>query len=129
MTPSLYDQLGGEPAIGAVVDKFYRLVLADPALAPVFQDTDTDRLRAHQKAFVTMALGGPNRYTGRALTAAHAHLAGKIDDATFDKVVGHLARALSELGVTNPERAYTLEIVGGVRDQVLGRAAPDGGDA
>jgi globin len=71
---------------------FYRKVLPDPLLAPYFEDNDMDRQVAKQTAFLTMALGGPNSYTGAGLRTAHAGLA----DRHFDQVVGHLAATLHE---------------------------------
>lgn len=94
---TLYDRLGGGPAIAAAVDDFYGRVLADPSLAPHFADIELDRLRAHQRDFFTTALGGPHRYRGRTLDVAHRGL-GITDDA-FDRVVGHLAATLDALGV------------------------------
>ena len=37
---SIYEQLGGEAAINAAVDIFYRKVLTDPKLAPFFESTE-----------------------------------------------------------------------------------------
>ena len=117
---SLFSQLG-EAAVGVVVDKFYRLVLADPELAPAFEGTDMDRLREHQKKFVVMALGGPDRYSGKALRAAHARFHGVVGDREFDKVLGHLGHALAELGVDANVRASVLETVETTRADILGR--------
>ena len=36
----LFERLGGEAAIKAVVDKFYEFMLADPITAPFFANTD-----------------------------------------------------------------------------------------
>ena len=67
-----FDRLGGAPAITAVAELFYRQVLADPLLAPYSGDVDMERQVAKQAAFLTMALGGPDQYTGRDLRTAHA---------------------------------------------------------
>jgi hemoglobin len=42
---SLYERLGGEKAISAVVDKFYEFMLADPVVAPFFAETDMAKQR------------------------------------------------------------------------------------
>src|SRR5215207_4138147 len=95
--PSLYEQLGGAESIGAVVDDFYRRVLADDALAAVFAGLDLGRLRRHQTRFLGYALGGPNQYTGRNMRAAHAGLG--ITPAQFAAVAAHLSAALTAGGV------------------------------
>ncbi len=94
---SLFDRIGGSGAIEAATELFYRKVLADPFLAPYFDDIDMDRQVAKQAAFLTMALGGPNIYTGADLRTAHARLTG-LTDEHVDRVIGHLAATLRELG-------------------------------
>jgi hemoglobin len=113
MTPrqSIYEMLGGEAAMEAAVGRFYELVTADPLLAPYFNQTDMQRLRGHQMAFLTQALGGPAAYKGATMQKAHAHLA--IEQRHFDAVVGHLLSTLGELKVPQ-------EIV----DQIVARLAP-----
>ncbi len=74
---SLFDRLGGAAAVDAAVDLFYRKVLADPTVNSFFDTTDMEGQRAKQKAFLTMAFGGPNNYSGKDLRAAHAPLVAK----------------------------------------------------
>ena len=59
MSTSLYERIGGEAAVDAAVDVFYRKVLSDPRIAEFFDSVDMDRQRAKQKAFLTYAFGGP----------------------------------------------------------------------
>lgn len=94
---TIYQRIGGSAAVNATVDLFYKKVLADPALTEYFAATDMDHLKAHQRAFITAALGGPAAYAGKMMSAAHAGLG--IDKAAFDTVVGHLVATLAELGV------------------------------
>jgi hemoglobin len=97
MTASIYEQIGGGTAVASVVEDFYRRVLADPALTPYFDGVDLGRLKAHQRAFVGAALGGPEIYAGRDMAGAHQHL--HITGDAFDQVVRHLAGALAGAGV------------------------------
>ena len=94
---SIYDSIGGAPAVRAAVDDFYERVLADPKLAPFFTGTDMSRLKAHQRAFIAAAIGGPEIFAGRDMASAHTGLG--ITDADFDAVVGHLVGTLTGLGV------------------------------
>jgi hemoglobin len=94
---SIYDSIGGKPAIRAAVDDFYARVLADRQLAAFFTGTDLQRLKAHQRAFIAAAIGGPETFAGRAMASAHAGLG--IADGDFDAVVGHLVGTLTALGV------------------------------
>ena len=103
---SLFDLLGGAPAITSAAELFYRQVLADPLLAPYSDDVDMDRQVAKQAAFMVMSPGGPGRYTGRDLRTAQAGLAG-LTGEHVDRVIGHLAQTLRRPGggrTTSPPR-------------------------
>jgi truncated hemoglobin YjbI len=117
---SLFDRLGGSAAMTAASELFYRKVLADPVLSPYFDDVDMDRQVAKQAAFLTMAMGGPNQYTGRDLRAAHAGLPGLTDDHV-DRVIGYLAQTLRELGAADDDITQAGAIAASVRDDVLNR--------
>lgn len=122
MTQSLFDRLGGVPAVDAAVDLFYRKVLADTTISQFFDGTDMDGQRAKQKAFLTMAFGGPNDYTGQDMRAAHAPLVEKgLNDSHFDAVAGHLQSTLEELGVASELTTEVMGIAGGARNDVLNR--------
>jgi hemoglobin len=90
--PSIYDSIGGRDAVAAAVDGLYARLLADDELAPFFAHTEMRRQKAHMRAFLGIALGGPEIYRGRDMTAAHAHLT--ITDDTFDRVVDHVVATL-----------------------------------
>jgi hemoglobin len=94
---SIYDSIGGEVAVRAAVDDFYARLLADRQLAAFFTGTDLQRLKAHQRAFIAAAIGGPEIFAGRDMAAAHAGLG--VGDGDFDAVVGHLVGTLTALGV------------------------------
>jgi hemoglobin len=108
---SIYAAIGGQPAVMAAVEEFYRRVLADPALAPYFAGIPVKRLKGHQAAFFAMALGGPDRYKGRSMQEAHAGRG--ITDADFDRVAGHLVATLAALGVDQ-----------GTISRIIGHVAP-----
>ena len=122
MTTSLYERLGGEAAVNAAVDIFYRKVLADPSISDFFDTTDMDEQRNKQKAFLSMAFGGPKEYSGKDMREAHAPLVEKgLNDSHFDAVAGHLDATLRELGVADDLIGEAMAIAAGTRDDVLGR--------
>lgn len=97
---SLYEQLGGEAAVNAAVDVFYRKVLSDYRINRFFDNSDMEVQVAKQKAFLTMAFGGPNNYTGKDLRSAHTRLVKMgLSDMHFDAVMEHLIATLKELNV------------------------------
>ena len=119
---SLYDELGGAPALDAAVDIFYRKVLADDRIARFFDGVDMERQAAKQKGFLTMVFGGPNNYTGKDMRTGHAHLVARgLNDSHVDAVIEDLAATLRELGVGEDRIAQVAVIANSVRDDVLNR--------
>jgi hemoglobin len=92
-----YELIGGGPAISAVVDRFYQLVVGDERLAPFFNDVDWTRLKRHQVLLISQVLGGPASYDGRDLRTAHAHM--QISSEDFGLVVSYLGQTLREFDV------------------------------
>jgi hemoglobin len=121
--PTAYDQIGGEPAMDAAVKLFYDKVLADEHIAHFFDRIDMDKQLTKQKRFLTMVTGGPNKYTGRSMRAAHRKLVDEhgLTDSHFDHVAAHLQATLEELGVPAPLVAEVIGKAASLRDDVLNR--------
>ncbi len=95
MSQTLFEKIGGEAAVDAAVDIFYRKVLADDRINTFFEGVDMDKQAAKQKAFLTMAFGGPHNYTGMDMRKGHAHLVEKgLNDSHFDAVMDNLGATL-----------------------------------
>ncbi len=117
---SLYERIGGDAAVNAAVDVFYRKVLADDRINKFFEGVDMEKQSAKQKAFLTMALGGPNNYTGEDMRKGHAHLVEKgLNDSHFDAVMENLGATLTELDVPNDLIAEAAAIAESTRSDVL----------
>jgi len=121
-TETLYERIGGEPAVNAAVDIFYRKVLGDYRINRFFDNVDMDQQLAKQKAFFIMAFGGPNNYTGKDLRTAHARLVKMgLDDSHFDAVMEHLGATMTELNVPADLIAEAAAIAESTRNDVLGK--------
>ncbi len=119
---SLYEQIGGDAAVNAAVDIFYRKVLKDNRINRFFTGVDMDRQAAKQKAFLTMAFGGPNNYSGLDMRRGHAHLVAQgLNDSHFDAVVENLGATLKELNVPDTLIAQVAAIAETTRNDVLGK--------
>lgn len=115
---SLFDQIGGKQALSAVVDDFYQRVLGDTLLKPFFNGTDMQKQKKHQVAFLTMALGGPSAYAGKAMKAAHVGRG--IENRHFDAVAGHLQASLVAAGVGKDQVQTILAAAASLRADVVG---------
>lgn len=120
---TLYEQLGGEAAIDAAVDKFYEKVLADDRIKHFFDGVDMEKQHRMQKGFLTFAFGGPNNYSGRGMAAAHKKLVEEkgLNDSHFDAVLENLGATLQELGVADELIQQAAAVAETVRDATLGR--------
>jgi hemoglobin len=114
---SVYEAVGGRAAITAAVDNFYRRLLADSALAPLFPGGVGVRHRAYVVTVLGEALGGPERYRGPDLAGAHRGLG--ISDAHFERAAAHLAATLDELGVPRHLADQIVAVVAGLRPAVV----------
>lgn len=114
---TLYERLGGQEAVDAVVDEFYDRVLADDELKPYFGNVDTDALREHQKEFIGYVVGGHDDYDGQGMDEAHAHLG--ITGRAFDRVADHLDASLRACGVSERDRTELLSEVAALRSEIV----------
>eukprot|EP01060_Flectonema_neradi_P000127 TRINITY_DN100_c0_g1_i12.p1 TRINITY_DN100_c0_g1~~TRINITY_DN100_c0_g1_i12.p1 ORF type:complete len:138 (+),score=49.22 TRINITY_DN100_c0_g1_i12:170-583(+) len=102
---SLYERLGGAPAVDAAVDQFYEKVLADERVNFFFKNTDMKKQRRVQKSFLTFAFGGPKTYSGVGMRKAHQKLVDEqgLNDSHMDTIVELLGKTLKELGVADAD--------------------------
>jgi hemoglobin len=116
---SIFEAIGGEPALAAVVDDFYVRVLADPQLAGYFAGSNMPKLKGRQIEFFAAALGGPDFYQGASMRDAHAGRG--ISQADFDKVAFHLTAALAEAGVPGETIAQIAAAVTPLAGDIVSR--------
>jgi len=123
---TLYDRLGGEPAITAVVHDFVGRAANDPkvnftrkGLPSEWQATPeaVAKLEKHAVQFVCMACKGPQKYEGRDVQAVHADM--QITNAEFDAAAADLKASLDHFKVPAKEQAELMDIVGGTRSMIV----------
>ncbi|TVZ37877.1 hemoglobin [Alteromonadaceae bacterium 2753L.S.0a.02] len=116
---SVYEKIGGAAAVDAAVDIFYRKVLSDDRISQFFDTVDMDAQHAKQKAFLTMAFGGPNEYTGKDMREAHKHM--NLTEEHFTAVAENLVGTLQELEVPQEYIDEIVAIALSVKDDVLNK--------
>jgi len=114
---SIYEKIGGAAAVDAAVDIFYRKVLADDRISEFFDTIDMESQHTKQKAFLTMAFGGPNEYTGKDMREAHKHM--KLEEVHFNAVAENLVGTLQELSVPQEDIDAIVAVCLSVKDDVL----------
>jgi hemoglobin len=125
---SLYERLGGEPALTAVVDDFVDHAAADPRVdftrGGRYQ-LDVPRLKRQLLNLVGQLTGGPQKYTGKDMRTLHAGM--KITAAQFDALAADLAASLEKFKVPGREKDELLTIVGSTRKDIVAPPVPPGG--
>ncbi|HKC94284.1 MAG TPA: group 1 truncated hemoglobin [Nitrospira sp.] len=116
---SLYERLGGKPAITAVVDDFVGRVGADPRINGRFAATDIPRLKMLLVEQICQASGGPCTYTGRSMKATHAGMG--VSSADFDALVGDLVATLNKFKVPEREKNELLAALGPMKGDIVER--------
>lgn len=114
---SLYERLGGEAAISAVVDDFAQRVLADPRINQKFAKSNAPRLLYFLKQQICAATGGPCKYQGRDMKTAHENMG--ITNGEFNALVEDLVATLNKFNVPKPEQDELLSILAPMKAQIV----------
>jgi hemoglobin len=92
-----FARFGGQPGLAALMDDFMQRLLDDPRTAPFFKPVNQAHVKAQLAAQFCMLLGGPCRYEGADMKAAHQDL--EIRRADFNALVEALQQAMDARGV------------------------------
>ena len=114
---SLYDRLGGKPAIQAVVDDFIANVAADSRINQRFARANIPRLKTMLVDQVCEASGGPCQYAGQSMRVTHAGM--QISDAEFNALVEDLVKSLDKFKVGGQEKKDLLAALGGMKAEIV----------
>lgn len=60
---TVYEFVGGEPFFAELVERFYAGVMADPLLAPMYQEQDLEGAKGRLRGFLVQFWGGPDDYS------------------------------------------------------------------
>lgn len=119
---SLYDRLGKKKAIRAVVDEFVSRVAGDARINKMFMATagDAGRLKKFKANLVDQiceASGGPCKYKGKSMKAAHMGMG--ITGTDFNALVEDLVGALDKFKVGQHEKDQLLGALGPMKSDIV----------
>ena len=126
---TLYERLGGEGAISAVVDDFVARAAADTRNVNFTRQghpnqwdpspANVAKLKRRLVEFIGMATGGPQKYTGRDMVTSHTGM--NITESEFNALAGHLKASLDKFKVPQKEQDELIAIVATTKDQIVGK--------
>jgi hemoglobin len=99
METSIYELAGGEQGVANLAAAFYRRMLADPLMLPLFERPD-DPHADRMAWFLGELFGGPAEHTrlrGGDETMAHIHEGLNISDRQRDRWIEHMRAAIEEV--------------------------------
>lgn len=114
--PSLFEQLGGEPALRTIINRFVDRIFDDVMIGFFFQKANRQRVKEKEYEFAAQHLGANVQYSGRALEEAHrVH---PIMGGQFMRRKKILEEVLLEFGAPEAVRNHWLAHTEGLRSQV-----------
>ena len=119
---SLYTRLGGKKSIVAVVDEFVGRVAGDKRINGFFAKTAGDpkllkTFKANLVDQICQAGGGPCKYKGKTMKAAHAGMG--VSQADFNALVEDLVGALDKFKVGETEKKDLLGALGPMASDIV----------
>ena len=115
---SLYERLGGLPAMSAVVDDAVGNIAADPRINRRFASTQASHLQQNLLDLFCERAGGPCVYKGRDMASAHEGMF--IRDDEFDALVEDIARSLDKNKVPARDKSELLTKLTQMRGAIVG---------
>lgn len=114
---SLYQRLGGHPALTAVVDDAIGNVSTDPRINQRFANAGPG-LTNNLVQLICVRSGGPCTYTGHDMSAAHEGM--QIRDDEFDALLEDLAKSLDKFKVPAREQRELMAVLQQMRNAIVG---------
>ncbi|CAH0118300.1 MULTISPECIES: globin [unclassified Paenibacillus] len=111
---TIYEALGGAPAVRRLVEAFYPRVQKHPLIGPLFPE-DINPVMEKQYMFLTQFFGGPSLYSdeyGHPMMRAR-HLAFEVTKERAEAWLGCMEEALEEIGVEPELRQFTIQRLSG----------------
>jgi hemoglobin len=115
---SLFDDLGGEPALRAIIERFVDRVFDDVMIGFFFVNARRERIKQKEYEFAAQHLGANVEYSGRAL--GEAHRAHPIMGGQFARRLTILKQTLEEAGAPEHVKAHWLAHTEALRPLVTG---------
>ncbi len=117
---SLYERLGGRPAITAVVDEFVGRVAKDSRINSRFANANIPKLKVRLVEQICQVSGGPCTYMGQDMKTAHAGMG--ISNAEFGALVEDLIAALNQFNVPKQEKDELLGALAALQSDIVERS-------
>ncbi|HVY66722.1 MAG TPA: group 1 truncated hemoglobin [Gammaproteobacteria bacterium] len=118
MTTSLYQRLGSATGIARIVDDVMAAHLANPVVKTRFENIeDLDRAKRMAWEFFCAGAGGPERYTGKDMLAAHKGM--NISEQEYLAAMDDIVGALAKNGIDDVTKGEVIAILYSLKDNII----------
>ena len=114
---SLYDRLGGKPALEAVVGELWNITSHDARINKYFANTKPEAFAAQLVDFLCQASGGPCKYHGKDMKAAHTGM--HLTEADFNALAENTSKALDKFKVPAKEKVEVIGMLASLKGDVV----------
>lgn len=120
---SLYDRLGGRPAIEALADVLYDRIFAEKELQRFFEGIERTALEEKQITFLSHIFGGPQMDHEIDMRAVHRPLIEEkgMNEDHFNMIAGMVQSVLEEMHVDPLDVEEAMGDIAAFKDDILCR--------
>ena len=118
MSKSLYERLGGAQGISGIIDDVVAAHLANPLVQTRFQNVeDLQHLKQMACEFFAAGAGGPEKYTGKDMRAAHKGM--NISEQEYLSVMDDIMGALDKHNIDEVTKKDVLAILYSLKGEII----------
>lgn len=120
-SPTLYDKLGGEPGVSAIIQGTLEYTLQDPRIAHTFENSNVPRVEKLLIEQICDLTGGPCEYSGQTMERSHRGL--ELTTLHFNALVENMQKAMDGENVPFATQNKLLAILAPMHTDIV---KPDG---
>jgi len=122
MDTPLYERLGGQQGIAALVDEVIEAHLRNPVInarfLPLLEDPDRlELVKRHTREFLGSGAGGPEHYTGTDMRTVHGGM--NVDEHELVAAIDDILGVLDKRGAEQRDKDEVLAMLYGLKGNVL----------
>ncbi|MBB3232580.1 group I truncated hemoglobin [Halomonas stenophila] len=121
-TATLYERLGGERGIAALVEDIVETHMQNPRIQARFlpyreDPAHLEEVKGHLRDFLSSGSGGPQEYRGRSMPEAHRGM--NINEAEYMAAVDDILDVLDRHGIDPQTRLEVLGIAYSLKGEIM----------
>jgi len=114
---NLFERLGGQEGIEALVDALLVNIGADSRIKQYFNNLDQVRFKTNNVAFLCEKTGGPCSYTGGEIKRVHKSL--QVTSEDFDAMMETTGKTLDEKDVAEADKKELMDILASFKPDIV----------